>query len=223
MKVLIVDDEPPIVESLERRLRKEGYSTFSAGTAEHAMRLFKQVRPDLVLLDVNLPGRTGFELCQTLRQESTIPIIFVTARTDMKDALTGLDQGGDDYITKPFQLSEVVARVRAVLRRTVGESSRSTITAGNLVIDPKRHAVTKDGELVDISPKEFQLIYFFASNPGQVFSREALLDRVWGQESYVSPRTVDVHVRWLREKFEDTDGPPARLITVRGVGYKFVG
>jgi DNA-binding response OmpR family regulator len=223
MKVLIVDDEPPIVDSLERRLRREGFSTFGAGNAEDAVRLVRQVKPDLILLDVNLPGRSGFELCQTIRQDSGVPIIFVTARTDSNDIVSGLDAGGDDYIVKPFRLGEVAARCRAVLRRAMGEAGNEVIETNNLVIDPDRHVATHHGVVLPLSPKEFALLHFLARHQGQVFSREILLDRVWGNDTYVAPRTVDVHMRWLREKLGDLKGSPRRLVTVRGVGYKFMG
>ncbi|GAB4128831.1 MAG: response regulator transcription factor [Fimbriimonadaceae bacterium] len=224
MKILIVDDEPNILETVELRLRKDGYSTFTAASAEEGMRLFRLVRPDLVLLDVMLPKQSGYDMCRTIRRDSHVPVIFLTARGGEDDRVTGLEIGGDDYIVKPFSLSELSARVRSVLRRS-GSSIRTleVVETGNLIINPKTHEATMDGKPVALSPKEFALLYFLAQNPGQVFSRETLLDRVWGADAYVSSRTVDVHIRWLRERIEQNPAHPERIITIRGVGYKFQG
>ncbi|MFN3963177.1 MAG: response regulator transcription factor [Fimbriimonadaceae bacterium] len=224
MKILIVDDEPNILETVELRLRKDGYSTFTAASAEEGMRLFRLVRPDLVLLDVMLPKQSGYDMCRTIRRDSHVPVIFLTARGGEDDRVTGLEIGGDDYIVKPFSLSELSARVRSVLRRS-GSSIRTleVVETGNLIINPKTHEATMDGKPVALSPKEFALLYFLAQNPGQVFSRETLLDRVWGADAYVSSRTVDVHIRWLRERIEQNPAHPGRIITIRGVGYKFQG
>ncbi|MCZ8139116.1 MAG: winged helix-turn-helix domain-containing protein [Armatimonadota bacterium] len=224
MKILIVDDEPNILETVELRLRKDGYSTFTAASAEEGMRLFRLVRPDLVLLDVMLPKQSGYDMCRTIRRDSHVPVIFLTARGGEDDRVTGLEIGGDDYMVKPFSLSELSARVRSVLRRS-GSSIRTLeiVETGNLVINPRTHEATMDGKPVALSPKEFALLYFLAQNPGQVFSRETLLDRVWGADAYVSSRTVDVHIRWLRERVEIDPAHPERIITIRGVGYKFQG
>jgi DNA-binding response OmpR family regulator len=223
MKLLIVDDEPAILETVETKLRREGFSTFTADSAEEGLRLFRRVRPDLVILDIMLPGRSGFDLCRTIRKDSSTPILFVSARADENDRVKGLELGADDYMVKPFNLSELAARVKAILRRSTGEAVQETIERGNLRIDPRSHEVTIDGEIVSLSPKEFALLSFLAKNPGQVFSREALLDRVWGRDAFVSARTVDVHVRWLRTRIERDPNNPVRLLTLRGVGYKFVG
>lgn len=223
MKLLIVDDEPAILETVETKLRREGFSTFTADSAEEGLRLFRRVRPDLVILDIMLPGRSGFDLCRTIRKDSATPILFVSARADEADRVKGLELGADDYMVKPFNLSEMAARVKAILRRSTGEAVQETIERGNLRIDPRSHEVTLDGEILSLSPKEFALLSFFAKNPGQVFSREALLDRVWGRDAFVSARTVDVHVRWLRTRIERDPNSPIRLLTLRGVGYKFVG
>ncbi len=224
MKILIVDDEPNILETVELRLRKDGYSTFTAASAEEGMRLFRLVRPDLVLLDVMLPKQSGYDMCRTIRRDSHVPVIFLTARGGEDDRVTGLEIGGDDYMVKPFSLSEMSARVRSVLRRS-GSSIRTleVVETGNLIINPKTHEATMDGKAVALSPKEFALLYFLSQNPGQVFSRETLLDRVWGADAYVSSRTVDVHIRWLRERIEQNPAHPERIITIRGVGYKFQG
>lgn len=223
MKVLIVDDEPTILETMEHKLRKEGFSTFTADSAEEGMRLFRRVRPDLILLDIMLPQRSGTDLCKAIRRDSTTPIIFISAKTDEADRIKGLEIGADDYITKPFNLSEVAARVKAVLRRATGEAPREVVERGDLVIDPRSHEATLDGKLLTLSPKEFGLLYFLAKHAGQVFSRDVLLDRVWGRDAFVSARTVDVHVRWLRTHIEEDPNRPTRLLTIRGVGYKFAG
>lgn len=223
MKLLIVDDEPAILETVETKLRREGFSTFTADSAEEGLRLFRRVRPDLVILDIMLPGRSGFDLCRTIRKDSSVPILFVSARADEADRVKGLELGADDYMVKPFNLGELAARVKAILRRATGETIQETIERGNLRIDPRSHEATLGGEILALSPKEFALLSFFAKNPGQVFSREALLDRVWGRDAFVSARTVDVHVRWLRTRIEPDPNSPVRLLTIRGVGYKFVG
>lgn len=222
MKLLIVDDEPTLLETVEMKMRKEGFTTFTAETAEEGMRLFRRVKPDLVLLDIMLPQRSGWDFCRAVRKEGTTPIIFVTARGDETDRLKGFEMGADDYVTKPFNLSELAARIRAVLRRSGNEVREETVESGDLKIDPRAHEVTVGGDLVSLSPKEFALLYFLASNPGQVFSRDTLLDRVWGRDAYVSGRTVDVHIRWLRMRIEENPNQPSRILTVRGIGYKFV-
>lgn len=232
MKVLIVDDEPTLLETVETKLRREGYSTFVADSAEEGMRLFRLVKPDLILLDVMLPNRSGFDLCRAVRKTSSVPVIFLTARAAEEDRVSGLELGGDDYVVKPFSLAELAARVKSVLRRSSNQDmSPEVVEFPWLKIDPRTHEVLlarktetekPPVELVALSPKEFALLYFMAKNAGQVFSREALLDRVWGQDAYVSPRTVDVHVRWLREHIESEPSEPEHLVTVRGVGYKFV-
>ncbi|MBS1717268.1 MAG: response regulator transcription factor [Armatimonadetes bacterium] len=222
MKLLIIDDESIIAETVENRMRKEGFTTFTADSAEEGMRLFRRVKPDLIILDIMLPQRSGYEFCRAIRQDSSIPIIFISAKSDETDRVKGLELGADDYVVKPFNLSELAARVKAVLRRSTGEPMREPIERGNLKIDPRSHEVHLDGKLLDLSPKEFALLYFLAKHQGQVFSRETILDRVWGQDAYVSGRTVDVHVRWLRSRIEPNAHTPERILTVRGVGYKFV-
>lgn len=223
MKVLLVDDEPTILETVEHKLRKEGYSVFTAASAEEGMRLYRQVKPDILLLDVMLPNRSGFDLCKAVRKESQTPIIFLSARSSEADRINGLELGADDYVVKPFNLSELAARVKAVLRRSPSEAPREVIEVGDLRIDPATYSVSVAEKPMTLAPKEFALLHFLARNPGQVFSRDQLLDRVWGAEAFVSSRTVDVHIRWLREHLEVEPAKPVRLLTVRGVGYKFVG
>ncbi len=222
MKILLVDDETTILETVENKLRKEGYTVFTAETAEEGMRLYKMIRPDLVVLDIMLPQRSGFDFCKAVRRDSTTPIVFLTARASEDDRVQGLEMGGDDYIVKPFSLAEVAARIKSVLRRSTGESPNEVIETSELKIDPRTHEAWLAGSPIALSPKEFALLYFLAKHSGQVFSRETLLDRVWGQDSFVSSRTVDVHIRWLRERIENEASKPTKLLTVRGVGYKFV-
>jgi phosphate regulon transcriptional regulator PhoB len=224
MKVLVVDDEAPIVEVITYNLRKEGFQTVSAMDAETCIELVRSEKPDLIILDVMLPAASGFDVCRSVRRHSDVPIIMLTARAEETDRVVGLELGADDYITKPFSIRELMARVKAILRRTqAGEmpSASSIVRVGDLMIDPVRYEVTVGEKRVDLSPKEFDLLRFLASHAGQVFSRQALLDRVWGADAYVEDRTVDVHIRWLREKIETVPSHPVRLLTVRGVGYKF--
>jgi DNA-binding response OmpR family regulator len=223
MKLLIIDDEPAILETLDAKFRKEGFTTFMADSAEEGMRLFRRVKPDLIILDIMLPQRSGFDFCRAVRKDSQTPVIFVSARADEGDRVKGLELGADDYVVKPFNLSELAARVKAILRRSTGEPVREVIERGNLRIDPRSHEAWINNEPLALSPKEFALLYFLARNAGQVFSRETLLDRVWGREAFVSARTVDVHIRWLRTRIEKEAENPVRLQTIRGVGYKFVG
>jgi DNA-binding response OmpR family regulator len=222
MKLLIIDDEPAILETVESKLRKEGYTTFTADSAEEGMRLFRRIKPDLVLLDLMLPQRSGYDFCRAVRRDSGTPIIIISAKSDESDRVRGLELGADDYIVKPFTLGEMAARVKAVLRRSTGEPVKEVIERRNLKIDPKSHECWLNGKTLSLSPKEFALLYFLARNAGQVFSRETLLDRVWGRDAFVSARTVDVHIRWLRTHIEADANNPERLMTVRGVGYKFV-
>lgn len=223
MKLLIVDDEPTILETVENKMRKEGFSTFTADSAEEGMRLFRRIKPDLIILDIMLPQRSGYDFCRAIRRDSQTPIIFVSARSDEADRIKGLELGADDYVVKPFNLSELSARVKAILRRATGEPVKEVVEKGNLRIDPRSHEAWLDGKPLIVSPKEFALLYFLVRNTGQVFTRDALLDRVWGRDAFVSARTVDVHIRWLRTRIEPDANNPVRLITVRGVGYKFIG
>ena len=223
MKLIIVDDEPTILETVEMKMRKEGFATFTAQTAEEGIRLYRKVRPDLILLDIMLPQRSGYDLCRAVRKDGVTPIIFMSARAEEADRVKGFELGGDDYVVKPFNLNELAARVKAVLRRATGVASVGPVEAGNLRLDPQTHEARKGGTQLSLMPREFALLEFFMRHPGQVFSREVLLDRVWGHDAYVNARTVDVHVRWLRTHIEDRPDEPSRLLTVRGVGYKFAG
>ncbi len=223
MKVLVVDDENPIVEAVAYNLRKEGFQALTASDAEQCLDIARAEKPDLIILDVMLPSASGFDVCRLLRKQNDVPIIMLTARAEETDRVVGLELGADDYITKPFSMRELMARVKTVLRRThTGAiSTESVVKVGNLTVDPNRYEVTLGEKRIDLSPKEFDLLRFMATHPGQVFSRQSLLDRVWGADAYVEDRTVDVHIRWLREKIEVNASRPERLLTVRGVGYKF--
>jgi phosphate regulon transcriptional regulator PhoB len=223
MKVMVVDDELSIVEAVAYNLKREGFHIITASDAEQCLELFRRESPDLILLDIMLPSASGFDLCRLLRKQSNVPIIMLTARADETDRIVGLELGADDYVVKPFNMRELMARVKSVLRRISKEETPSHIPlqSGNLTIDPNRYEVRLDNRPITLSPKEFELLRFLMGHPGQVFSRQVLLDRVWGAEAYVEERTVDVHIRWLREKLEETPSSPTRLLTVRGVGYKF--
>jgi DNA-binding response OmpR family regulator len=223
VKLLIIDDEPTILEALETKFRREGFTTFVAASAEDGMRLFRRVQPDLIIVDIMLPQRSGLDFCRAVRKDDTTPIIFISARAEEADRIQGLELGADDYVVKPFNLAELAARVKAILRRSTGEPVPEVIERNNLRMDPRSHEAWIEGELLTLSPKEFALLYFLARNSGQVFSREALLDRVWGRDAFVSARTIDVHVRWLRTRIEPNPDAPTRLMTIRGVGYKFMG
>ncbi len=225
LKVLVVDDELPIVEAVAYSLKKEGYGVLTATDAEQCLETVRRDAPSLVLLDVMLPSASGFDVCRMLRKQSDVPIIMLTARAEETDRVVGLEIGADDYVTKPFNMRELMARVKSVLRRTSPQEAlvQAMVRAGNIMIDPNRYEVRIDERPVTLSPKEFELLRFFVTHPGQVFSRQVLLDRVWGAEAYVEERTVDVHIRWLREKIEINPSQPVRMLTVRGVGYKFNG
>jgi phosphate regulon transcriptional regulator PhoB len=223
MKVLVVDDEPPIVESVAYSLSKEGFNVLTASDGERCLELARTQSPDLIILDVMLPSANGFDICKTLRRAGTTPIIMLTARAEETDRVVGLELGADDYLTKPFSMRELMARVKSVLRRsTLHESpSQAELHVGELQIDTTRHESSIRGAGLQLYPKEFQLLHFLASHAGKVFTRQQLLDRVWGTESFVEERTIDVHIRWLREKIELDASCPKLLRTVRGVGYSY--
>lgn len=221
--VLVVDDEPDIREVIRYSLENSGFRVLEAGHADEARKILTSESLDLILLDWMLPGRSGLELAQQLKQNPktrTIPIIMVSAKGEEEDRIRGLDTGTDDYITKPFSPREMIARVRAVLRRAKPEELADQIEIGGLCIDNVSHRVSADGRRIDIAPTEYRLLHFFMTHSDRAFSRSQLLDQVWGDQVYVEERTVDVHVRRLRKALEVT-GHDGLLQTVRGVGYRF--
>jgi DNA-binding response OmpR family regulator len=221
-KILIVEDEAPLAETIAYNLREEGYKVVLAENGLIALDAMKTEKPDLVLLDVMLPEIDGLEVCKLMRRESEIPIIMLTAKSREIDKVVGLEVGADDYITKPFGMMELIARVRASLRRATGSGKSSEpLTAHDLELDPARHIVKFYDRQVDLRPKEFELLHLLMSNRGRVIERSTLLDRIWGEDEYIDAGTVDVHIRRLREKVEDNPSKPTRVLTVRGVGYKF--
>jgi DNA-binding response OmpR family regulator len=242
--ILVVEDEPTLIDTLEYNLTRQGYGVSTAADGFKALELARSLRPDLIVLDVMLPGLDGFEICRILRQEMNVPILMLTARDDEIDKVVGLEVGADDYLTKPFSMRELMARVKAHLRRVrmireemegeetaagslpTADDRRPTGTGlifGSLRIDPDRHEVVNGGEVLQLKPKEFELLHFLARNRGMALSRDLILERVWEWDFDGGSRTVDVHVRWLREKIEEDPANPRRIVTVRGVGYRFEG
>lgn len=224
-RILVIDDEPMIVESVSYNLKQEGFEVVAAADGEAGLKLAETGDFDLILLDLMLPGMNGMEVCRALRKQSEVPIIMLTAKEGEIDRVLGLELGADDYVTKPFSMRELLARVKTVLKRTAINTEvmnqPQTIASGQLQIDLLGHEVLVNGVAVNLSSKEYELLRILASHPGQVLSREQLLNLVWGNDFYGDSRTVDVHIRWLREKIEADPGNPQYLLTVRGVGYKF--
>jgi DNA-binding response OmpR family regulator len=220
-KVLVVDDERTITDGLTFNLKKEGFEVIPAYNGEDAISLFEEHKPDIVILDIMLPGLDGFTVCRILRKQSSVPIIMLTARAEKSERLLGFEAGADDYVVKPFFTDEVAARIRAILRR--GREVREgegAITVEGITIDPGRRVVEKDSRQIEMSRKEFDLLYELARTRGRVHSRQSLLSKVWGEDSYIDPHTVDVHICRLRDKLEDDPRKPSLILTVRGVGYK---
>jgi phosphate regulon transcriptional regulator PhoB len=225
--ILIVEDEADLVELISYNLKKEGFNVDSAMDGETALSKIRKGRYDLVVLDLMLPGIQGMELCRILRGDpktETLPIIMLTAKGEEVDKILGLEMGADDYITKPFSPRELVARVKAVLRRSLEKpSAEKVLKVGELVIDKERYTVTIKGKPMKLSAKEFKLLLFLVERKGKVFNREQLLDAVWSDESFVEPRTVDVHIRRLRSQIEEDPAHPKYIRTLRGIGYFFNG
>lgn len=225
-KILIVDDEKNIVDILKYNLKREGFTTVEAYDGEQAVNCAVAQKPDLILLDIMLPRMDGFTVCKKIRQTSNTPIIMLTAKEEEVDKVLGLELGADDYITKPFSPRELMARVKANLRRsamddTAAPNGTNVIDTGTLFIDIDRYEVKRDGQVLELTLREFELLKFLAVQPGQIFTRENLLEKVWGYEYYGDVRTVDVTVRRLREKLERDAANPQYIITKRGVGYYF--
>jgi two-component system alkaline phosphatase synthesis response regulator PhoP len=230
VKVLVVDDEESIVELIRFNLEREGFSVITAGDGAAAVNLARKERPDLIILDIMLPGQDGLNVCRILQQDAvtrTIPVIMLSARGEELDKVLGLELGADDYITKPFSIRELLARVRARLRRNMeianqaGTEQNTRIVRGPLVIDKEKYTVTINGQRQDFTPKEFELLLFLAAKPGKVFSREYLLDHIWGYDYSADSRLVDVHIRHIRQKLEQFREVSRLIETVRGVGYRF--
>ncbi|GAA0722233.1 response regulator transcription factor [Clostridium malenominatum] len=224
-KILIVDDEENIRELLKFNLENLGYNVICSDNGKDAFEIVKNERPNLVLLDVMLPGMDGYDVCKGIRMNnaiSTTPIIMITAKGEELDKVLGLELGADDYITKPFSVRELVARVKALLRRTgVSTIENNDFIFGNIKIDFEKHEVSKEGEKIDLTLKEYELLETFIKNKGRVLTRDFLLDKIWGYEYIGETRTVDVHIRHLRQKIEEDDKSPKHIETIRGVGYRF--
>lgn len=231
--ILVVEDEPSLQETLVYNLKKEGYTVEAAGDGHTALDLARQLKPDLIVLDLMLPGIDGFEVTRILRKEMTTPILMLTARDDEIDRVVGLEVGADDYLTKPFSMRELMARVKAQLRRArlireelesqPAETPQEKLTFANLVVNQTRREVILNEAPLQLKPKEYELLLFLAEHKGQMLSREFILERVWGWDYIGDSRTVDVHVRWLRQKIEADPAKPERIVTVRGGGYRFEG
>ncbi|WP_040206716.1 response regulator YycF [Neobacillus jeddahensis] len=225
-KILVVDDEKPIADILQFNLKKEGYAVYCAYDGNEALQMVDEVQPDLILLDIMLPLRDGMEVCREVRKKYDMPIIMLTAKDSEIDKVLGLELGADDYVTKPFSTRELIARVKANLRRhnqiqaqSDDENETNEIEVGSLVIHPDAYVVSKRGETIELTHREFELLYYLAQHIGQVMTREHLLQTVWGYDYFGDVRTVDVTVRRLREKIEDSPSHPTWIVTRRGVGY----
>ncbi|OET29134.1 response regulator YycF [Listeria monocytogenes] len=225
-KILVVDDEKPIADIVKFNLNKEGFDVYCAYDGDEALELVEEVQPDLILLDIMLPGRDGIEVCREVRKKYDMPIIMVTAKDSKIDKVIGLELGADDYVTKPFSNRELIARVKANLRRhsqvsssAAEEEENSELEIGSLIIHPDAYVASKRGETIELTHREFELLHYLAKHMGQVMTREHLLQTVWGYDYFGDVRTVDVTVRRLREKIEDNPSHPAWLVTRRGVGY----
>jgi two-component system OmpR family response regulator len=227
-KVLIVEDDRNLLDTLKYNLRKEGYEVVTAVDGAEALYVARREKPDLVILDIMLPKISGFEVCRILRKEMIVPILMLTAKTEETDKIVGLEIGADDYMTKPFSMRELLARVGAMLRRAKMVEMQpgpreALLKVGDIEVDIARHKASKGAKMLELTPKEFDLLAFLATNRGFVFSRGQLLEKVWGYDFAGDTRTVDVHIRWLRQKIETDPNNPKHLVTVRGTGYKLEG
>ena len=225
--VLLVEDEESFVDALLIGLKREGFRVEVARDGFEALDRFDIVKPDIVLLDVMLPRISGIDVCRQLRKRTQVPIIMVTAKGAEIDTVVGLEVGADDYVTKPYRIRELVARMRAVLRRNSlaaepsADMSRDSIVVGKIALDPDEHVVTIDGQLINLPLKEFELLHILLANAGRVLPRETLIDRVWGSDYVGDTKTLDVHIKRLRSKIEDDPAMPTRIVTIRGLGYKY--
>ena len=237
-KILVVEDEFTLVETLKYNLKRQGYEVIVAMDGVQALPIARAEKPDLVVLDIMLPGLDGFEICRILRQDMSMPILMLTAKDEEVDKIVGLAVGADDYLTKPFSMRELLARVHAHLRRVrlireeielsgqalpAANNGGNTFTFRDLVVDESRREVRRNGQILGVRPKEFELLLFLARNRGIALGRSLILERVWGWDFDGGSRTVDVHIRWLREKIEQDPARPKRILTVRGMGYRFDG
>ena len=231
-KILIVEDDPTLQETLTYNLERQGYAVKTAGDGKEGIRFAREFSPDLIVLDIMLPLLDGFEVCRILRQESNVPILILTAKDEEIDRVIGLELGADDYLTKPFSMREFLARVKAHLRRTRFDRESlelkpsapgNSLAFGDLVLDHLRREVRFKGNPLQLKPKEYDLLLFFAQHKSQLVTRDVILEQVWGWDFTGGSRTVDVHVRWLREKIERDPSKPERIVTVRGAGYRFEG
>lgn len=223
-KILVVDDEEHILELIKFNLEKNGYGVITADNGKDAFLIAKEQQPDLMLLDLMLPGMDGLDVCKEVRKEASIsnmPIIMITAKGEELDKILGLELGADDYITKPFSVRELIARVKAILRRTAVKYEEVNFKFGDITIDFQKHEVKREGEKIELTLKEFELLEILIKNKGRVMTRDFLLDKIWGYEYVGETRTVDVHVRHLRQKIEKDDKNPIYIQTIRGIGYKF--
>ncbi len=223
--VLVVEDEESFIEALKVGLKREGFRVEVARDGMQALEMFDIVQPDVILLDVMLPRMSGIDVCRQLRKKTMTPIIMVTAKGAEIDTVVGLEVGADDYVTKPYRLRELVARMRAVLRRVPtergGELSSSSLSVGDVALDPDQHEVVIRGETMTLPLKEFELLHLLLANAGRVLPRETLIDRVWGTDYVGDTKTLDVHIKRLRSKIEDDPSSPVRIVTIRGLGYKY--
>ena len=222
--MLVVEDEENLLAAIRYNLEREGYRVLSATDGEQGLRAAAREDPDLLVLDVMLPVLDGFEVCRIVRRDSDVPILFLTAKDQEMDRVVGLELGADDYVVKPFSMRELLARVRAMLRRpraSAGQPQPERIVAGDLELDLSSHTLKRNGEPVELKPRAFELLALLMSNRGRVFTRDQILERLWGIDFIGDARTVDVHVRWIREKIEGDSGKPTRVVTIRGVGYRF--
>ena len=220
-RVLVVEDEQTISEPLAEHLGREGFDTDVAGTIIEATEVWRARSPDLILLDVILPDGDGRDLCRLIRTESDVPIIMLTARGEEVDRIVGLELGADDYVVKPFSAGELVARMRAIMRRGRATARKGPIEVGPILLDPSSRTVTKDGEPIELAAKEFDLLHMLMANAGDVIRREEIMDEVWDPHWFGPTKTLDVHVSWLRKKIEDHPSKPRLITTVRGVGFRF--